>query len=567
MPNWTSSESEERQGRRSFLKKRTKKLLFVGAAVSLGIHAAWGAGDRLVIGVSQFPDGLNPTIAGQAVLSYAAGFALRPITTFDHQGHVVCLLCTEVPALENGLARREGDGLAVTIRLAPNLAWGDGVPVTSRDVAFTWKLQHDPAGGFVAAYPWWRATAVDLPDENTAVLHLDRTYTSFQLWGGVLSEHVEGAVVQAAATPADYINHTLYNRAPATPGLWDGPYMPESYRINQSIDYVPNPHWAGTTPGFAHLVLRLVDNTAALQANLLSGDVDMTPSGTGISIDQAISLQKDHADRFRFIFKPQLVYEHLEAQLANPILQDRNVREALLRGIDVNAIVAKLFGGHAEVARSFLNELDPHYTPDVPTYPYDPARARALLDGAGWTPGPDGIRRNAKGERLSLEFTTTSGNRARELTQQVMQSQWRAIGVETTVHNFPSRAFFGETLKRREYTGLAEFASVLQPLLVPWSRLSSRSIPSAANNWSGQNYSGVNDARLDALIDMAQYELDGAKQQTIWREIQTIYATQLYGLPLYFGQDPDVLPTWLAGYDTIGKETYPPYFAEAWRHK
>ena len=83
------------------------------------------------------------------------------------------------------------------------------------------------------------------------------------------------------------------------------------------------------------------------------------------------------------------------------------MREALLRGIDVKAIVDKLFAGHAGIARSFLNEIDPHYTADVPTYPYDPARARALLDGAGWKPAADGIRRNAKGERLSLEFVTT----------------------------------------------------------------------------------------------------------------------------------------------------------------
>ena len=136
-------------------------------------------------------------------------------------------------------------------------------------------------------------------------------------------------------------------------------------------------------------MLRLVENTAALQANLLSGDVDMTPSGIGLSIDQAVALEREHGDRFRFIYKPQLVYEHLEPRLDNPALRDRAVREALLRGTDVKAIVDKLFAGHAQIARSFINELDPHYTPDVPTYPYDPAKARALLDAApGGSPEP-----------------------------------------------------------------------------------------------------------------------------------------------------------------------------------
>ena len=536
-------------------------------ALALAVRPAAAAGDRLFIGVAQFPNGLNPVLTGQDVLTYATGFALRPITTFDHAGQVICLLCTEVPTLQNGLVQREGEGLAVTLRLRPDLAWGDGVKLTAQDIAFTWALQRDPAGGFVAVHPWSRVTAVDIADEQTAVLHLDRTYTSFQLWGPLLSAHMERPVVQAAATPADYINHTLYNRAPTLPGLWDGPYMPAAYRINQTIDFVPNPHWPGQRPGFAHIVLGLLESTAALQANLLSGDVDMTPSGIGLSIDQAISLQKDHADRFRFIYKPQLVYEHLETQFANPVLRDRRVREALLRGIDVAAITARLLAGHAQVARSFINALDPHYTQDVPTYPYDPVRARALLQDAGWPPGPDGIRRNAAGDRLSLEFTTTSGNRLRELTQQVMQSQWRAIGVEVTIHNVPSRTFFGETLKQRQFTGLAEYASTLEPLLVPWSRLSSPYIPSEANNWAGQNYAGVSDPRLDALIDAAQDQLDPQKQQAIWTEIQRIYATELYGLPLYFREDPDIVPTWLAGYEATGKETYMSYFAEAWRPK
>jgi peptide/nickel transport system substrate-binding protein len=532
----------------------------------LAAPAAHAASDRLTIGLAQFPDGMNPTINGQDVLSYAAGFAVRPVTVFGHDGAVTCLLCAEVPTLENGLARREGQGLAVTIKLRPGLAWGDGTPVTSRDIAFTWKLQHDPNAGFVATHEWSRATSVDTPDPATAVLHLDHTYTDYQLWGTVLSEHLEGPVAAAATTPADYIQHTLYNRAPATPGLWDGPYMLVTYQINEYIDYVPNPHWPGPRPAFSHIVLKLVDNTAALQANLLSGDVDMTPGNIGLTIDQAVAIEKGHADRFRFFYKPQLNYEHQEVNQNNPILRDRAVREALLRGIDVKAIVEKLFSGHAEVARSFVNGLDPHYTPDVPTYPYDPARARALLDGAGWSPGPDGIRRNAKGERLSLELSTTAGNRLRELTQQVMQNQWRAIGVEAIIHNVPSRTFFGETLKKREFAALAEFSSTLEPMLVPWSRLSSRWIPSEANTWAGQNYSGIVDKQLDELIDAAQFELDPAKQQALWTEMQRIYATQIYGLPLWFQQQPDIVPQWLGGYDATGKETYMTYFVEAWRH-
>ena len=272
------------------------------------------------------------------------------------------------------------------------------------------------------------------------------------------------------------------------------------YQSNSSVGYKPNPYWAGTKPGFAGITVRLLENTAALQANLLSGDVDMTPSGIGLSVDQAIALQKSAGDRFRFNYEPQLSYEHIEPNAGNPIFQDQRVREALLRGIDVKAIVDRLFAGHADIARTFINGLDGHYDASIPLYGFDPARARILLDQAGWTPGPDGIRRNAKGDRLSLDFATTSGNRVRELTQQVMQSQWKAIGVEVTIKNQPSRTFFGQLLKHREFSGLVEFAWTGEVDLPPF-RLTTPDIPTEANNWGGQNYGGVSDRALDAAVD------------------------------------------------------------------
>lgn len=534
-------------------------------ALALALIAAPAAAkDSLVIGVAQFPASLHPFIGSQTVQEYTVDIGQRPVTTYDSTGKLVCLLCTDVPTLDNGLAKREGEGLAVTIKLHPDLQWGDGAPVTAQDLAFTWKIGNDPASGFANVHPWSRATAVDVVDAHTAILHLAHTYVSFALWDQILPEHLEGPIYAAASAPGDYINHTLYNREPATPGLWDGPFVVSGYQSNDHVTFTPNPHWAGKKPGLASITVRLLENTAALQANLLSGDVDMTPEGIGVSIDQAASLEKQYGDRFRFNYVPLLSYEHIDVNFDNPVLQDKRVRQALLQAIDVKGIVNRLFSGHAEVALSFINGLDPHFITDVPTYPYDPAKARALLDEAGWRPGPDGIRINDKGDRLSFDFATTSGNRVRELTQQVMQSQWKAVGIEVAIKNQPSRTFFGQLLKHREFQGMIEFASTLEVNLPPFTRVQSAYIPSAANNWGGQNYPGIRDPRLDALAEAAQYELDPAKQQAIWTEMQRIYAGNLYALPLYFRIDPDVLPLWLHGYTATGKEIQPTDFAETW---
>ena len=538
-------------------------LALVVASPSLAV-----AKDTLVIGVAQFPANMHPYIGSQTVQGYIDGIALHRVTAYDNDGKIVCLLCSEVPSLQNGLAKLEDQpdgtkGLAVTLKLKPGLRWSDGAPVTSRDIQFTWKVGGDPNAGFANTHPWTRATSVDVIDDTTAVLHLPRTLVSFALWDELLSEHIDGPIYAAAKAPGDYINHTAYNRDPLNPGLWNGPFIVSDYQSNNSVSFKPNPYWAGTKPGLAGITVRLLENTASLQANLLSGDVDMTPSGIGLSIDQAIALQKSSSDRFRFVYEPQLSYEHIEPNASNPIFQDIRVREALLRGIDVKSIVDRLFGGHAEVARTFINGLDSHYDPSLALFGYDPARARTLLDQAGWTPGPDGIRRNAAGERLSFEFSTTSGNRVRELTQQVMQSQWKAIGIEASIKNQPSRTFFGELLKHRSFPGMVEFAWTGEIDLPP-IRLTTPYIPSEANNWGGQNYGGVSDPALDAAVDAAQYELDPAKQKALWTEMQRIYTTKLLALPLYFREDPDIVPQWLDGFAATGKQTFVTYSAANW---
>src|SRR5690606_35795540 len=110
------------------------------------------------------------------------------------------------------------------------------------------------------------------------------------------------------------------------------------------------------------------------------------------------------------VYKPGLSYEHIDLNLGNPILADRRVREALLVSIDRERLTQTLFGGRQPVARGAVHPLDSMHADDLPAYAYDPKRAAALLDEAGWTRKGGGIRQNAAGERLALELMTTAGN-------------------------------------------------------------------------------------------------------------------------------------------------------------
>ena len=527
------------------------------------------AKDDLVIGVAQFPPSLNPNIDPTVIKGYVLEFVSRPISAYDKDWKLGCMLCTELPTIENGGARFETlpDGarsLAVTFTLKPDLKWNDGTPVTTKDLVFTWKLGSDPKAGFSNNNAWSRAKSVDVVDDHTAVLHVSPVIVAYNQWDQLLPAHIEGKAAEGKEA-GDYLKATLYNRAPLTPGLYNGPYMIASDDGSAQIVLTPNPYWAGQKPYFKRIVLKTIENTAALNANLLSGDIDLAPGDApSLSIDQVIELRKKAPDQFNYIFKPGLTYEHIDLKIENPFLADLRVRQALLYAIDRDTMVKKLFEGMQPVADTWVNPLDGNHTDAVAKYSYQPARAKALLAEAGWKPGSDGICRNDKGEKLSFEFATTAGNKLRELQQQVLQSQWKQACVETIIKNEPARTLFGETTKKRSYTGLVMYAWSSAVNESPRKTLFSDQTPTAANNYGGANYIAMADATMDADILKAESELDPAKQKPIWAEMQKIYADQVRVLPLFFRAEPYVIPKWLKGFTPTGHGDSTALWAEYW---
>ena len=530
--------------------------------------------DTLTIGLTQYPGTLNPMIDSMLAKSYVLGATQRQITIEGPDWQPVCQLCIKLPSLEDGDAVRfpssteagePVDGVRKTYTLRDDAFWADGTPVTTDDVVFAWEVGRHPDTG-VANFRAYRDVLdieVHGPKRFTLVERkLDYRYRSAGDFN-VLPAHLDRP---AFDVPREYRNRTLYQTDPGNPGLWNGPYRVAAVETGSRIVLARNEHWQGRRPGFDRVEIRAIENTSALEANLLSGTIDMIAGELGLAVDQAIAFEKRHGERYAVTYQPGLVYEHMDVMLNNPVLADRRVRQALILSVDRQAINDRLFAGKQPVADSSVHPLDwVHTTEGVPTYGFDPKRAAALLDEAGWKIGPKGLRTNDQGEPLSIELMTTAGNRTRELVEQVLADYWKRVGIETRIRNEPARVFFGETVQKRRFTGLAMFAWLSAPESLPRTTLHSESIPTEANNWAGQNATGFRNAEMDRLIDAAEIELDRDRRKAMWADIQRIYATELPAIPLYFRAEPYILPKWLTGLRPTGHKYSTTNWIEDWQ--
>ncbi|HIJ64025.1 MAG TPA: peptide ABC transporter substrate-binding protein [Rhodospirillaceae bacterium] len=545
-------------------------LAWIFLLLTLRLAAPAGAETMpLTIGISQFPANFNPLINSMLAKNYILGFALRPLTVYDKDWQLACMLCTRLPTLENGGAVRETlpdgkPGLAITYSIHPEARWGDGVPVTAKDALFTWEVGKHPETGVSSGELFRRIVRIEVRDDKTFTLHFDRltfdynAINDFQL----LPAHLEAA---AFAKPAEYRTRSLYETDTTNPGLYVGPYRIAQVVRGQYVVLEPNAAWYGAKPAFPRIVVKAIEASPAIEANLLSGGIDMVAGELGMTVDAALAFEKKHRPEWVVTYKPGLVHDHITVNMDNPALADRRLRQALLYGLDRQTMVQQLFQGHQAVSNSLVNPLDWCYDPKVRSYPYDPAEAARLLDAAGWPAGPDGKRRDAGGRQLSLELMTTAGMRNREVMELVAQQAWKRLGIEVTLRNQPARTFFGDTVLKHAFPDLALFAWVSSPENVPRSMLRSDMVPTAANNWSGENAGGYRNPAMDRLIDAIEVELDRDKRRALWSQLQALYAEDLPELPLTFRSDPFILPVWLKGVEPTGHQYPTTLWVENWR--
>lgn len=534
---------------------------------------------ELKIGVTQEFETFNPLIMSMVASTYMSAMVNRQMIFMDASGKWQPQLAVSIPTLENGGAKILGTGKSRTIEsnweIRENAKWGDGTPVTCEDIKFSWQvgLNENVSIASREGYQTISDIVVDATNPKKCTIKMNKVrFDYYQLVPTPLPKHLEGPVLAEFGSQKEgYDKNTNYTKNPTNPGLYNGPYLVTDIKLGSHVAFARNPHFYGPQAKIEKIIVKLIPNNTALEANLRSGTIDMV-STLGFTFDQALAFEKKVTSEklpYNVNFQPSCTYEHIDLNLDNKILQDVKVRHALLHAINREELSKALFEGKQRPAIHFLSPVDPMFTEDpavVRLYPFDITKAGQLLDEAGWKPGPDGIRTKG-GERLSLVFMTTAGNKTRETVQTLLQAQWRAVGIEVTIKNEPARVFFSETMNKRKFPALAMYAWVSSPDSTYRSTLHSSSIPSEKNSWSGQNYTGWKNPTADSLIQQFEEEFDPAKRAEITKKIITEYTADAPVIPLYYRSDISVIPANLEGYKLTGHLFYDTHTVENWNLK
>lgn len=556
-------------------------------------------GGTITIGMSSEPKSLFSGLEQSAALTHITSLLYTDaIGGRDENWCWFPIFIKRIPTRENGLFVVKDDGrMEITFEMRKGLKWADGVEITAKDAVFSFYFTNHPAFPTIHSEVDFWIEKVEALDDYTIRYHWSQPYTFANYSLGFFPAHYFEKNFQYTLQPyslndpryydpskdnlatqekdesfksAQYLkdeefilkaSQGEYNTAP----LHAGPYKVKKWERGQSLILEPNENHIFGKPLLDSFIFRTIENTDTLLAATLAGNVDMTLSG--LSLDQVMQLENNKETTQISYIVPSMTWDHIDLNIDDPVFSDRKVRQALLHAIDRPGISEELYFGKNPVANAWLPPKHPAYNEDLITkYEYDPKKAKQLLVEAGWILNEKTGLFEKDGKPLKITFITSAGNKLREQMQAVIVSNWKDIGIDAEVKNEQSTTLFTDTLNGRKFHGPTAimFAWVMGPESNLYSTANSTQIPTQSNGWSGQNYTGFRDERVDLLTEDNLKQLDKKKIYRNLEEIQTTLTRELPSLPLFYRVDVTTAHKNLRGYFPSGSGTSATWNGQFW---
>lgn len=478
------------------------------------------------------PDNLNPLLAYGQLSTELSMFWAGHLFHWNDRNQLVPELATAVPTLANGGIAK--DGLSITYHLRQGVRWQDGVPFDADDVIYTWRQVMNPLNNVPSRIGYDDVARITAGTHNTLVVTLRKPFAPFVQTFFTMAASTYCVLPRHLLAGYADLNHVPYNDLP----IGTGPFRIVADDKGHEIRMLANPlYWRGA-PRLHEVDFLIVPDDNTILTELRSHEVDFQMSAPTSNAIAAASIPGIKVYRTPFTSFHNLTYN-----TSRPLLADVKVRQALHYATDVNRLANAVERGLVIPATSDQPPFLWAYNPKVMRYRYDPGKASALLDAAGWKLQADGFRyRN--GERLALELSAAIGSANVAAIEVLMQQQWRKAGVEVDIKNLPANLIAGESGVYR--TG--DFDIVLDSFANGVDPDDSQSflcdqIPPNGADYSRYCSAAMDEAQRRALSD---YRQDARKRA--YASIQALIAQQQPLFILWFDQRKDIANTDLRGF-------------------
>lgn len=460
-------------------------------------------GGTLIWALDADAQSLNPFVAGDVPSVRAYGFMFPNLYEADKNLNVI-------PALADGMPSISADGKIWTVKIRKNAKWSDGTAITADDVVTTVKIQADDNLDTDAAFDWGKLDKVEKVDATTVKFTLKDVFAPF------LANNLLTFVAPASVYGKIDVAKMRNDPVSLNPTVTGGAYKFDKRIPGQEIDYSANPNFYLGRPHFDKVIAKVITDATAATNALINGDVQFHPS-LGEAGIAAINKVKSSTSAFQHTYA-DLGFIDMRLNTRKGHLMDNVLtRQALAYALDKDSIVqAATEGKGATLWGDIVPASWAYDDASVVKYSQDVAKAKSLMQQAGWTIPADGgpaTRPNPSGsgtQKFVGKIRVRAGKPQRIKAATIISDQLKAIGMQLTPDPTDFKVFYTPIRKGDFDVAIAGFGLTVDP--DDFSIFHSSQLQ--PENKSGNNWTGYKNPQLDSLIDQERTTIKATDAET-----------------------------------------------------
>lgn len=459
----------------------------------------------LVVGIEANPAQLDPRYATDANAARIGNLIYNSLLRTDDKMRLQPELAVSWRAI---------DAQTFEFDLRPNVKFHNGEPLTAADVKYTFESIRDPANRSPKRALLKQLQSIELVGAHRLRFHLTAPHAPFV-------EHFTLGIVPQGSPPD--------HRPPAG----SGPFMLESVESGEKVTLKRNPNYWESKTALTGVVFKIVPDAMVRALEFKQGAIDLMQN----------DLEPDMLPWLKNLADAELsthqgtTFQYLGINLTHPILRHRKVRQALAHAIDRERIIRHLLKEAAVAANGVISPLNPAYDAGVRVWPYDPARAKQLLDEAGFG-DPDGA---GPMMRFRLSYKTTNIDLRRRIAE-ALKEQLGQVGIDLEIRSYEWGTFFSDVKKGNFHLYSLAWVGIRDPD-IQHQIFHSTSVPP-----NGDNRGRYSNPQVDDLLDRGRVAMDPSERERIYGEAQRLIAEDLPYVPLWWQKNVIAKKTYIQGF-------------------